>query len=717
MLMKRNVQEEVAKLISEMTIEEKVAQTSQLAYTQMPKERAEEYARKGVGSFLHVLGDDAKHLQDLATSNGKKIPLIFGIDAIHGHCLKKNATVFPTQLSMACSFNTELVEQMADATAKEVAADGLHWTFSPVLCLGRDIRWGRVAETFGEDKYLAGELGSAMVRGYQGDDLSADGKILACAKHYIGYGEATGARDSYDTEVTYRKVRAEFLPPFERVVKDGCASIMTAYGAIDGIPCTANKKLMTDILKTELGFEGFVVTDWDNVRHLIRKQCVAENFEDASEIALNSGNDMMMKTEDYIEAAVRLVKEGRVDESVLDEAVRRILTAKMELGLFDNPYKRLDESVIGAAEHQQLSYELAKECVVLLKNEDVLPLKKDEKCKKIVVIGCNADSVRDMYGDWTYFTHPDPNFDAEPVRPYVTFVEGMLGLKDDFNCEIVHAKGCGILENDEAQLEEAFKLIADSDLVVYTFGDDIYQTGEAKDRADMSLTKAQGEVFDRLTKTGKPIVSVMIASKPMCVPEIVENSKAFLTAFNPGAYGGKVLAETVFGLNNPCGKLPISFPNHIGQQPCYYNYLPGWHCKKYVDMPQRPLFVFGEGLSYTKFEYSDVAFDKDSLTLSVKVKNVGERAGKEIIQVYFRDVVSSVITPVKQLIAFKKIELASGEAQEYKFTFTEKDFSLVLPDERRVMEKGEFEVMVGASSDDESLIKVCFVQDKTVEIK
>ena len=716
--MKRNVKEEVAKLISEMTIEEKVAQTSQLAYTQMTKEKAEEYAKSGVGSFLHVLGDDAKHLQDLATSNGKKIPLIFGIDAIHGHCLKKNATVFPTQLSMACSFNTEMVEKMAVATAKEVAADGLHWTFSPVLCLGRDIRWGRVPETFGEDKYLAGELGSAMVRGYQGDDLSADGKILACAKHYIGYGEATGARDSYDTEITYRKLRAEFLPPFERVVKDGCATIMTAYGSIDGVPCTSNKKLMTDILKTELGFEGFVVTDWDNVRHLIRKQCVAETFEEASELALNAGNDMMMKTEDYIEAAVRLVKEGVVAESVLDEAVRRILTIKMEFGLFDDPYKRLDESIIGAAEHQKLSYELAKECVVLLKNDDeILPVNKDEKRKKIVVIGCNADSVRDMYGDWTYFTHPDPNFDAEPVRPYVTFIEGMLGLENDVNCEIVHAKGCGIFENDEALLAESLKQAADSDLIVYTFGDNIYQTGEAKDRADMSLTKAQAEVFDRLTKLGKPIVSVMIASKPMCVPEIVENSNAFLTGFNLGAYGGKALAETIFGLNNPCGKLPISFPRHVGQQPCYYNYLSGWHCKSYLDMPTKPLFVFGEGLSYTKFAYSDVAFDKDSLTLTVKLKNVGERAGKEIVQVYFRDVKSSVMTPVKQLIAFKKVELAPNEEQECKFTFTEKDFSLVLPDERRVMEKGEFEIMVGSSSNDESLTTVSFIQDETVEIK
>lgn len=715
--MKQEIAVEVEKLLAQMTIEEKVAQTAQIAYTQIPKEKAEEYARKGVGSFLHVLGEDAKRLQDIAVSNGKKIPVLFGIDAIHGHCLNKHATIFPTQLSMACSFNRELIKEMASATAKEVSADGLHWTFSPVLCLGRDIRWGRVAETFGEDKYVAGELGSAMIRGYQGEDLSVDGKILACAKHYIGYGEATGARDSYDTEITYRKLRSEFLPPFEKAVEKGCATIMTAYGSIDGTPCTADKKLLQDILKTELGFNGFVVTDWDNITWLMEKQHVAEDYEAATTIALNAGNDMMMRTEAYIETAVRLMKEGKIDESILDNAVRRILTVKMKLGLFENPYKCLDKSFIGAEEHQRLNYELAKECVVLLKNEDILPLQKTEKKQKILVIGCNANAVRDMYGDWTYFSHPDPNFDAEPIRPYVTFIEGMNKVKDVLNCEIVYSKGCGILENDEEQLKQSFAEAEDCDLIIYTFGDNIYQTGEGKDRADVSLTKAQAEVFDKLSKMGKPIISVMIASKPMCVPQIVEQSKAFLTGFNLGAYGGLALAETIVGINNPCGKLPISFPYHVGQQPCYYNYLSGWHCDSYVDTPQKPLFTFGEGLSYTKFCYSSLAFNKDTFTLSVKAKNVGDKAGKEVVQVYFRDVVSSVMTPIKQLIAFEKIYLQPNEEKECIFVFTGKDFSLVLSNERRVMEQGEFEIMVGSSSKDEELIKIEFKQEQTLKIK
>lgn len=714
--MKQNINERVAGLLAKMSVKEKVAQTLQVAYTYMSKETAEAYARLGVGSFLHVLGEDARHLQEIAVASGNQIPLLFGIDAIHGHCLNKNATVFPTQLSMACSFNPQLVEQMASATAEEVAADGLHWTFSPVLCLGRDIRWGRVAETFGEDKYLAGVLGAAMVRGYQGDDLSADGKILACAKHYIGYGESTGARDSYDTEITERKMRSEFLPPFEKAVEAGCATMMTAYGSLDGTPCTASKRLLRDILKAELGFEGFVVTDWDNVNQLITCQHVVENVEDAAALALDAGNDMMMKTEAYLDAAVRLVEDGRIAERVLDEAVRRILTVKMAMGLFDDPYKRMDGDFIGAETHRALNSELAKECVVLLKNDGTLPLQKGEGIKKLVVIGANADAVRDMYGDWTYFSHPDPNFDAEPVRPYVTFLEGMQAQGEAFGWEVTYAKGCGIFENDETALNASLALVEESDLIVYTFGDNIYQTGEGKDRADLTLTRAQAEVFARLKATGKPIVSVMIASKPLCVPEVVEASASFLTGFNLGAYGGQALAETVFGLNNPSGKLPISFPYSVGQQPCYYNCLPGWHRESYVDMPKKPLFVFGEGLSYTRFAYSDAAFDRDSFTLSVRVKNVGDRAGKETVQVYFKDLVSSVMTPVKQLIAFEKITLAAGEERECRFAFSAKDFSLVLPDGRRVMEAGAFELMVGGSADDEALTKIAFVQDTTVEI-
>ncbi len=312
-------------IIGHMTLEQKAAQLVQIPYAQTGREKSEEWARLGVGSFLHVFGEDARHLQEIAVKSGAGIPLLFGIDAVHGHCLNRKATVFPTQLSMACSFSPELIKRMAKAAAKEISADGLHQTFSPVLCLGRDIRWGRVDETFGEDAHLAGELGAAMVEGYQGEDNAADTSVMACAKHYIGYGEATGARDSYDTPITYRKVKDVFLPPFEKAVKAGCASIMTAYGSIDGTPCTSDKKLLKEILKTELGFDGFVVTDWQNVGHLVRDQHTAADEKEASRLALEGGNDMMMNAPEFYEAILDLVRSGEIDEKLLDEAVERIL--------------------------------------------------------------------------------------------------------------------------------------------------------------------------------------------------------------------------------------------------------------------------------------------------------------------------------------------------------------------------------------------------------
>ncbi len=691
-------------LLSKMSVEQKIAQMLQVSYTCVSKEEAFLWAKRGVGSFLHVLGDEARELQKIAVENGQ-IPLLFGIDAIHGHCLNHHATVFPTQLSMACSFNPEMVKEMASATAEEVSADGLHWTFSPVFCLGRDIRWGRVTETFGEDKYLAGALGKAMIEGYQGERLSDEGSILACAKHYIGYGEATGARDSYDTEITERKMRAEFLPPFEKAVEANCATVMTAYGSLDGVACTTNKRLLKEILKDELGFNGFVVTDWDNIGHLIYDQRQAENYLDASEAAIESGNDMMMYTLAFFENAVELVKTGRIRESVLDEAVLRILSMKYELGLLDNPFKQARQSRIGCEEHIELNRKLTEECVVLLKNDGILPLKEK---KKIAVVGESADDIRRHYGDWTYFTHPTPNQSATPVRPYVTLLEGVQNLAKKHNMEVSFAKGYEVLSNELNFVEEAINAAKDAEVIIFACGDTFEQTGEGKDRAELSLSYSQRMVFEKLVETDKPIITVLISSKPLCVPEIVEKSSGFLTCFNGGMFGGEALAKVIFGELNPSGKLPVSFPYHVGQQPCYYNSLPGWHCENYVDMPKTPLFAFGEGLSYTKFAYSNITFDEKTLELQVTLKNVGEITGKEITQVYFRDLVSSVLTPVKQLIAFSKSELKAGEEKRLIFQFTEKDFSLVNANCERVMEKGKFEIMVGGTSNYDALLTTLF---------
>lgn len=686
----------VKEIIKSMTLEQKAAQLVQIPYAQFGREKAEEWARLGVGSFLHVFGDDARHLQEIAMQSGAKIPLLFGIDAVHGHCLNRNATIFPTPLSMACSFDPALVKRMSHATAKEIAADGLHWTFSPVLCLARDIRWGRVDETFGEDPLLAGELGAAMVAGYQGDDNAADTSVIACAKHFIGYGEATGGRDSYDTSVTYRKIKELFLPPFEKAVKAGCATVMTSYGSIDGTPCTADKKLLKDILKEQLCFDGFIVTDWQNVSHLIYDQRVAGDERQASYFAIESGNDMMMNAPEFFGAVSDLVRSGEIAENVIDEAVERILNVKMRFGLFKNPFKQADKSYLGCPEHTELNKEIARSSVVLLKNDGILPL---EGVKNILVAGPCADDILCNLGDWTYFSHPLPNYGAKPQRPYATFLEGMREFGFKHGCEVNYVKACEIDGEIAGGVNEAVEKAEKADVIVFAGGDNIMLASEGKDRADMRLPKSQRVLFKALCAVGKPIVTALICTKPLCVPEFDENSSAVLTNFNGGAFGGLALAEAVFGEINPSGKLSVSFPRHVGQQPCYYNQLPGWHCNSYVDMPETPLYTFGHGLSFTSFSYTQAEFDTNNLTLRLTVKNAGGRDGEETVLIFMRDMVSSVITPVKQLIAFRKLRLKAGESRKVDFNFSARDFSFVNAKEERVVESGEFEIMVGVNSD------------------
>ena len=696
------IEARVESLLSQMTLEEKAAQMMQIPFSYVPREEALRWARLGAGSFLHVLGDDARELQQIALGTRLGIPVLFGIDAIHGHALNDHATVFPSQLAAACSWNPELVEQMGRVTAREVATDGLHWTFSPVLCLARDTRWGRVNETFGEDPYLAGELGAAIIRGYQGDRLDGEESIAACAKHYIGYGEAVGGRDACDTEMTYRKLREVFLPPFKRAVEAGVATVMTAYGSIDGSPFTASEKSLRTILRGELGFDGFVVTDWDNVASLVTRQFVAETMDEASLLAANAGNDMIMTTEAFYDSAIRLVRTGRLDERVLDAAVRNILRIKFQMGLFERPEKRGKPGCFACAEHLEASLSLARESITLLKNDGVLPF--GASVRRVAVIGPNADDIRAQYGDWTYFTHPAANRRQEPVRPYTTVLEGIRAVAGEQGVAVSYSRGCRVLESTADDLDGALEAARGCDAVVLVVGDVPEQTGETKDRADLALSGRQETLFERLKTLSVPIVTVLVASKPLCVSCVVDGSSAFLAAFNGGMLGGQAVAEALFGRINPSGKLPISFPRHSGQIPVYYNQLPGWHGGKYVDLLQTPLFAFGEGLSYTSFAYSNLRVDADTRTVSVSLQNTGNRAGAETAQVYLRDRVSSVLTPVKRLVAFEKVCLAAGETRELVFSLTHEDFSLVLPNERRVVEPGEFVIFVGGSSKDEHLL-------------
>ncbi len=694
-------------LLARMTVPEKIAQMLQLPYSKMTREDALAWAKKGLGSFLHVLGDNARELQSLALQTRLGIPVLFGIDAIHGHALNEHATVFPTQLAAACSWNRQLVEEMGRVTAREVATDGLHWTFSPVLCLGRDTRWGRVNETFGEDPHLAGELGAAIIKGYQGEGMDGEENILACAKHYLGYGEAVGARDSCDTEMSFRKAREVFLPPFEKAARAGCATFMTAYGSIDGTPFTASEKALRQILKAELGFEGFVVTDWDNLNSLVTLQHTAADIGEASLLAVRAGNDMMMTSEGFYEAAIKLVEDKLLDEKLVDDAVLRILRVKFRMGLFERPEKKGRPGCFACDEHLAANMRLARESVVLLKNKGLLPLKKG--IGKLAVIGANADDIRAQYGDWTYFTHPEPDPAHEPQRPYYTVLEGMRELAGENGAEIVYHRGCAVLNTDDADLDGAAKLAGECDAVLLVAGDVIEQAGETKDRANLELSGAQQVLFSRLKKLGKPIVTVLLASKPLCIPQIAEETDALIAAFNGGMFGGLAVAEVVFGKINPSGRLPISFPRHSGQLPVYYNSLPGWHGGKYMDLPESPLFTFGEGLSYTQYEYANLAFDAENLVLRVDVTNTGALDGAETVQIYIRDVVSSVLRPVMQLIAFEKTMLAAGETKTLSFRLSREDFSLVTPEEKRVVEPGAFVLMAGPCAKEGHLLKTEFV--------
>ena len=689
-------------ILTQMTLAEKAAQMVQVPFAYVTREEALDWAKRGAGSFLHVLGEDAREIQQHALGTRLGIPVLFGIDAIHGHGLNQKAAIFPSQLAAACSWNPAVAEEMGRVTAREVSADGLHWTFSPVLCLGRDTRWGRINETFGEDPYLAGELGAAIIRGYQGENIADGEHILACAKHYIGYGDAIGGRDSCDTEMTFRKLKETFLPPFQRAVEAGVATIMTAYGSIDGTPFTASERAMREILRGELGFAGFVVTDWDNVASLVEKQFVAKDIEEASLLAARAGNDMMMTTTAFYESAIRLVESGALDESVLDEAVMNILRVKLAMGLFEQPQDRGTPACLGCAEHLQSALFAARESITLLKNDGILPL--NNSIRKIAVVGANADDIRAQYGDWTYFTHPHPSPKQTPARPYVTLLEGVRLLAQPRGIAVSFARGCGPLPSEADDLDAAVAAASEADVVIFGVGDVIEQAGEYRDRADLSLSGAQEALFERLLALGKPIVTVLISTKPLCVSRVAEGSSAFFAAFNGGMYGGQAVAEAIFGEINPAGKLPISFPRHSGQIPVYYNSLPGWHGGRYVDLPETPLFAFGEGLSYTSFTYSNLRVEQASLRIFVTLTNIGARAGNETAEVYVCDLVSSILTPIKRLVAFQKVHLESGESRELVFQLRRDDFSLVRADEMRVVEPGDFTLFVGGSSKDSDLL-------------
>ncbi len=711
-------EERTRDLLGRMTLEEKIGQMCQVDGNYTPEFWINE---RHVGSFLHVVGEKSVRLQKLASETRLGIPLIFGIDAIHGHAFCSGATVFPLPLGLASSWDTELIRDVGRITAKEVALNGLHWTFSPVICLGRDSRWGRTDETFGEDPYLAGRMAAAMIKGYQGEDLSEPYSILACAKHFAAHGETQGGRDSTESDVSERKLRTIFLPPFKAAADAGCATFMAAYQSINGVPCSANRHLLNDILKEEWGFDGLVVTDWDNVGYMHRLQKVAASLEEAVKKTVAAGNDMVMSTPEFYENAVGLVKRGLIEEKCIDEACARILKMKFRLGLFDHKrYPEIEKSkiFIGCDEHKSVAFNSALESIVLLKNDNnTLPLLLN-KIKNIAVIGPSACDVQAQLGDWSFGPRYYPEkptieyneFDTEPI---VTIIDG-IRKRAGSDAVVYYEKGCDLLDRDNKNILKAVQVAGKSDVVIAVIGDTVLLNGETRDRAGLDLTGAQQELLEALKATGKPLVVVLINGKPLTIPWVKENADAVLEAWNPGMEGGSAVASILFGDFNPCGKLTISFPYAVGQQPVFYNQYPGWHGGRYIDVEPEPLFPFGYGLSYTSFEYSGLSLSSkevktdDEITAAVNVKNTGIRSGTEVVQVYINDIFSSVTTPVKELKGFARVSLDPGEEKKVEIKIPVSSLALVNAECEEVVEPGEFEIMVGCSSKDSDLLKDTF---------
>lgn len=757
-------EERIADLLGRMTLEEKVGQMMQL--DARSGDLDDLIVNKHVGSILHTSPSDLpKAVETVNTKTRLGIPLVIGDDCIHGYSFWPGATIFPEQLGMATTWDSEKVQAAGRATAEEVSTTGVHWTFSPVLCIARDTRWGRVGETFGEDPYLIGEMASSIVKGYQGgakagEPLAKDA-ILACAKHFAGYSETQGGRDASEADLSHRKLESWFLPPFERVAKEGCGTFMLGYESIEGVPVTFNKWLLSDRLRGAWNYQGTLITDWDNVGRSVWEQKVKPDYVQAAADAVKSGNDLVMTTPKFYEGAIEAVKTGLLDESLIDAAVARILALKFRLGLFEDPrlpdQERIN-AVIGSEEHQQLNLEVAREAVALLKNNGSLPFNA-AGAKRIAVVGPLADDAQTQLGDWAG-SSGQINWmpDGHPREMITTVLDGFKQLSPE-GCEVVYSRGANIVDLvpdpegefypdgqprpkigvsaklDRALLDEAVENARQSDLIVAVVGDVIQAIGEGCSTATLELLGGQNALIDALSnvarETGKPFVVVLVSSKPQVLPASVigtngvivdetpaEGTSALLWAPSPGMKGGQAIAEIILGETEPSGRLPITFPRHAGQLPVYYNQIRGQHGNRYADLTQDPAFAFGEGLSYTTFEYGEPtvtnvpesgAFgETDTVHAEITLTNTGDRKGTEVVQLYIGDIVTSYSWTDRELKAFQRVELEPGESETIAFDIPVSDCTIVDSEANRIVEPGEFEVLIGHSSRREDLKRTTF---------
>jgi beta-glucosidase len=750
----RPVAERVADLVGRMTLAEKIGQMLLLDAQDGVRHAVEQL---NAGAILHASPADVHTAHDVVGGTRLAIPVLVGEDCIHGHSFEAGATIFPTQLGMAASWCPHLLERVAQVTAVEVAATGVHWTSSPVLCVARDLRWGRVGETFGEDPHLVGDLGAAMVRGYQGDGLADAAAVLATAKHFAGYSETQGGRDASEADISRRKLRSWFLPPFERVVREGTGAVMLGYQSMDGVPVTTNAWLLDGVLRQEWEYPGVLVTDWDNVGRMVWEQRIFADDVSAAAAAIRAGNDVIMATPQFYEAAQEAVRTGRADEVDVDRAVSRVLALKFRMGLFEDPRRpRSDrQQVVGAAPHAELNLEVARRSLVLLRNDGTLPLAggcrrgddgvavaADPRPRHVLVVGPNADDAHTQLGDWAgasgqvRWLMPD----GHPRELTETVVDGVRALAPP-TWRVTHARGADILTVgpdpegdtfpdgqprppvvqpaavDPGLLDEAARAARDADVVVAVVGDRIELVGEGRSTATLELVGAQVALLDALAATGTPMVVVLLASKPLVLPPSALGAAGLVWAANPGMRGGRAVAELLLGLVEPSGRLPISFAAHAGQQPTYYNQVRGQHVSRYADLTQSPVFAFGEGLSYTTVEYGElrvidpVVSPTGVVRARVSVRNAGERPALETVQVYVSDTVTSATWAEQELKAFVQVDLSPGEERTVEVEVAAADCTIVDAEGRRVVEPGEFELRVGPSSRPEAQVRAAFTVD------
>lgn len=717
----------VEELISKMTLEEKLGQMNQVSNpylstgtgeTNTQNEGYDDMIRAGsIGSFLNVIGaEETRRLQKIAVEDSRLgIPLIFGFDVIHGF-----KTLFPIPLAEAASFDRQAMEKSARIAAIESAANGLHWTFAPMVDVSRDPRWGRIMEGAGEDVFLGSEAAIARVKGFQGENLSDSNTIAACAKHFLGYGAAVGGRDYYMADMSERMMREVYFPPFQAAVKAGVATFMSSFNTNGGVPASGDKWLFTDVLRHEWGFEGFVVSDWASVAEMVNHGS-AETPEEAGAQGINAGIDMDMMGNLYMPFGKKLLDEGKITMAQIDDMVRRILKVKEQLGLLDDPYRYCDvnrqKNLTLHPDHLKAARDIARKSIVLLKNErKILPLSAQNK--RIALIGPLAADKDAPLGNWRGMV--DPN-------SAVSLLEGLKAALGS-EAELLYAEGCKLTHNtnhafftqldvnttDKSGFSDALAAARKADVVVMALGETAYMSGECRSYADLSLKGLQLELLKEIKKLGKPVVLTLFTGRPLVLTDVVDHADAILNCWLLGSESGNAIADVLLGNYNPSGKLPASFPYHVGQVPVFYSQMstgrpynpdPNSFSSKYRDIPNEPLYPFGYGLSYTSFEYKGMRMNTNRLSsgevlkISVDIQNTGPCDGEEVVQLYVRDLAGKGVSrPMLELKGFEKVMVPKGESRQIEFALTPEDLAYLRLDGQFAPEAGKFQLYAGSAS-------------------